>query len=123
MLSRCASMSREPASNELEHMHALYRQGGMASAGAPQVVYQDAGCPHGCGAHLQAIDFRLEDHGRTIHDSLVSAWWNDTGFAGRCPNCRQWIHFTIRGKRAISDAEAAALPQLPDDWSKKATVL
>jgi hypothetical protein len=77
----------------------------------------------GAGAHLQVIDFRLEDHGRSVHDLLVRAWWNDTGFAGRCPNCRQWIHFTIRGKRAIGDAEAAALPQLPDDWGKKATVL
>jgi hypothetical protein len=72
---------------------------------------------------MQAIDFRLEDHGQAIHDPLVTAWWNDTGFAGRCPRCGGWVHFTIRRKRAVSDDEAASLPQLPDDWFAKATVL
>jgi hypothetical protein len=121
-MSDLASNPTNSIADERERMHAVYRHGGEQRVEAPQIVYQDAGCPHGCGAHLQAIDFRLEDHGRLVHDPLVRAWWNDTGFAGRCPNCRQWLHFTIRGMRAINDAEAAALPQLPDDWSK-ATVL
>ena len=122
-MSQLASKPTDSIADEREQMHAVYREGGESRTMAPHVVYQDAGCPHGCEAHLQAIEFRLEDHGRSVHDALVRAWWNDTGFAGRCPSCRQWIHFTIRGKRAISDAEAAALPQLPDDWSQKATVL
>jgi hypothetical protein len=91
---------------------------------APHVVYQDSDCPHaGCDQHMQAIDFRLEAHGRDVHDALVKAWWADTGFAGRCPKCNGWIHFTIRGKRAIDEREAAGLPQLPGGWFDEATVL
>jgi protein-S-isoprenylcysteine O-methyltransferase Ste14 len=112
----------KPNSEEREQSHAAYRQGGEQRAGPPQVVYQDADCPHGCGQRLQAIDFRLEDHGKDVHNPLVRAWWDDTGFVGRCPKCRQWIHLTIRGKRAITEDEATALPKLPDDWSAKATI-
>ena len=113
-----------PTAEELEAMHEAYRHGGEERQMAPHVVYSDAGCPHpGCGEKLQAIDFRLEAHGRPVHDPLVQAWWNDTGFAGRCPSCGGWIHFTIRGKRAITDAEAAGLPQLPQGWHKAATIL
>ena len=91
----------QPHSNaELEHMHEVYRAGGAERAMAPHVIYVEASCPHaGCTQHLQAIDFRLEAFGRDVHDELVKAWWNDTGFAGRCPKCGNWIHFTIRGKR------------------------
>ena len=51
---------------------------------------------------MQAIDFQVEKYGPAIHDPLVRAWWADTGFVGRCPNCGGWIHFTIRGKKASS---------------------
>jgi hypothetical protein len=105
-------------------MHALYREGGAQRAMAPHVVYVDAACPHrGCPQHLQAIDFRLEAFGRAVHDALVKAWWDDTGFAGRCPSCGGWIHFTIRGKQAIEAAAAAALPQLPTNWADEAVIL
>jgi hypothetical protein len=91
---------------------------------APHVVYRDAGCPHkGCGQSLQAIDFRLEAFGRAVHDPLVRAWWSDAGFAGQCPGCGGWIHFTIRGKRAIEAAEATSLPQLPANWADEAVIL
>ena len=33
-----------------------------------------------------------------------------SGFAGQCPACGGWIHFTIRGKQAITAEEAAQLP-------------
>jgi hypothetical protein len=109
---------------QLEAMHALYRAGGAAHAMAPQVVYRDGGCPHqGCQQSLHAIDFRLEAFGRTVHDPLVRAWWDDTGFAGRCPGCGGWIHFTIRGKRAIDETQARSLPQLPDNWTDEAVIL
>jgi len=109
---------------ELERMHDLYRQGGRDRLTAPHAVYSEAGCPHaGCSHPMQAIDFRLEDHGRPVHDPLVRAWWDDTGFAGRCPHCGGWIHFTIRSKRAITAEEAAGYPHLPDDWHRRATVL
>jgi hypothetical protein len=109
---------------ELNEMHAVYRQGGGDRKMAPHVVYQDSGCPHAsCTQRLQAIDFRLEAFGRAIHDPLVRAWWSDIGFAGRCPHCKGWIHFTIRGKRAIEESEAQALPQLPADWADEAVIL
>jgi hypothetical protein len=109
---------------ELDQMHTVYREGGANRARAPHVVYVDASCPHAdCSQHLQAIDFRLEAFGRVVHDTLVRAWWDDTGFAGRCPIYSRWIHFTIRGKRAIADAEAAKLPQLPTNWASEAVIL
>jgi hypothetical protein len=113
-----------PTAQQLDHMHALYRQGGKDRQMAPHVVYAEAGCPHaGCLQKLQAIDFRLEAYGPTIHDPLVRAWWDDTGFAGRCPKCGNWIHFTIRGMRALTGDEARQLPQLPDDWHHVALIL
>ncbi len=107
-----------------DRMHSVYRQRAEQRQAAAQIVYREPACPHaGCGEPMQAIDFRLEDHGRAVHDPLVRAWWNDTGFVGRCPHCGRWIHFTIRSKRAITDHEAADYPHLPDDWHGKATVL
>jgi hypothetical protein len=109
---------------QLEAMHTLYREGGAAHARAPHVIYRDALCPHEhCQQSLQAIDFRLEAFGRMVHDPLVRAWWNDTGFAGRCPGCGGWVHFTIRGKRAIEAAAAQSLPQLPENWADEAVIL
>jgi hypothetical protein len=109
---------------QLDEMHALYRQGGADRAMAPHVVYQDGSCPHdGCQHSLRAIDFRLEAFGRAVHDPLVRAWWDDVGFVGRCPACGGWIHFTIRGKRAVGESEARALPQLPDNWADEAVIL
>lgn len=113
-----------PTAEERDRMHALYRKGGRERQMAPHIVYGDALWPHsGCAQQMQAIDFRVEAYGPAIHDPLVHAWWNDTGFAGRCPRCGGWIHFTIRGKRAITAAEAAQLPQLPDDWHTVAVIL
>jgi hypothetical protein len=109
---------------QLNQMHAVYREGGANRAMAPHVVYQDGRCPHeGCQKSLQAIDFRLEAFGRAVHDPLVRAWWDDSGFAGHCPSCGGWIHFTIRGKRAIEPSEAESLPQLPPNWADEAVIL
>jgi hypothetical protein len=119
-----STISTPPLSDELDRMHALYRKGGEARRMAPHIIYADAACPHaGCGQHMQAIDFRLEAYGPTVHNPLVVAWWNDTGFVGRCPRCNGWIHFTIRSKRAVTAEEAARLPQLPADWHQVALIL
>lgn len=119
-----ATVRTNQSAVELEEMHELYRQGGAAREMAPHVIYQDGRCPHaGCQQGLQAIDFRLEAFGRTVHDPLVRAWWGDTGFAGQCPGCGGWIHFTIRGKRAVDEAEAKTLPQLPANWADEAVIL
>ena len=120
-------MTRLPSiqsASDLEQMHAVYRQGGARRAMAPHVIYQNAQCPHqGCQQRFHAIDFRLEAFGRDVHDPLVRAWWNDTGFAGRCPGCGGWVHFTIREMAAIDDAKASALPQLPTNWASEAIIL
>lgn len=86
-----ANVTSNQSAIELEQMHAVYRQGGADRETAPHVVYQDGGCPHpNCAQRLQAIDVRLKAFGRAIHDPLVGAWWNDIGFAGRCPTCQDW---------------------------------
>ena len=119
-----ASVIRDQDAVQLEEMHNVYREGGAKRGMAPHVVYRDASCPHeGCQQVLHAIDFRLEAFGRDVHDPLVRAWWNDVGFAGRCPGCGGWVHFTIRGKRPIDDLEARTLPQLPTNWADEAVIL
>jgi hypothetical protein len=123
-MAEVATGATPPSAEELNQMHAIYRQGGLDRLIAPHVFYTEPTCPHiGCGQPMHAIDFRLEDHGRAIHDPLVRAWWNDVGFAGRCPHCDGWIHYTITDKTAITAEDAARYPQLPDDWYAKATVL
>jgi hypothetical protein len=123
-MAEISSGAITPTAEELNQMHDLYRQGGQERQMAPHIVYPEPTCPHvGCGEPMQAIDFRLEDHGRAVHDPLVRAWWNDTGFVGRCPHCDGWIHFTIRSKRAVSAEEAAKYPQLPENWHANATIL
>ncbi len=119
-----ATIPQTPTAAEFEQMHELYRAGGAKRAMAPHAIYSDDACPHaGCDQRMQGIDFRVEAYGATVHDPLVRAWWADIGFAGRCPKCGGWIHFTIRGKRAITGAEAATLPNLPDDWADGAIIL
>jgi hypothetical protein len=113
-----------PSVRELDQMHAVYRKGGEDRHMAPHIIYSSDTCPHpGCPQRMQAIDFRLEAYGPGIHDPLVRAWWNDTGFVGQCPMCRGWIHFTIRNKQAISPEQAEELPHLPDDWHATALIL
>jgi hypothetical protein len=108
----------------MEEMHQLYLKGGQERKMAPHVIYGSSDCPHvGCGLRMQAIDFCLETFGRQVHDPLVRAWWADTGFAGVCPNCGNWIHFTIREKRAITADIAAGLPKLPENWAEHAVIL
>jgi hypothetical protein len=109
---------------QLEQMHAVYRQGGTERATAPHVIYQQAGCPHaGCPQALRAIDFHLKAFERGVRDLLVRAWWDDVGFAGQCPTCHGWIHFTIRGKKPVDEMEAHGLPRLPENWAAEAVIL
>jgi hypothetical protein len=119
------SLTRPTRSDrELEQMHAVYRDGGAQRQMAPHIVYSADTCPHpGCTQRMQAIDFCLEAYGPAIHDPLVRAWWDDTGFVGQCPTCGGWIHFTIRGKQALTADEAEGLPHLPDDWHTTALIL
>jgi hypothetical protein len=123
-MAKTASEAGASTADERAQMHSLYRKGGEDRRMHPHIVYAEPTCPHAdCSQPMQAIDFRLEDHGRAVHDPLVRAWWNDAGFVGRCPQCGGWIHFTIRAKCAITAEEAANYPQLPANWHEKATIL
>ena len=37
--------------------------------------------------------------------------------------CGGWIHFTIRGKSAMTPEKAAEFPRLPENWHAAATIL
>ena len=113
-----------PTEAELNEMHTDYCRGSLEYRMAPHVIYGKPGCPHaGCEQRLAAVEFKLDEHGKAVHDALLCAWWTDVGFAGRCPGCSGWVHFTIRGKRAIAEQEARLLPQLPHDWADNALLL
>jgi hypothetical protein len=114
-----------PTASELEELDRFYREGGLQAMASPHVHYDDPRCPYpGCNRTMEWIDFKLELHGDPdgIYKPLVRSWWQGPGFAGRCPGCRGWIRFTTLRKEAITDAEAARLPQLPDDWQAVAQI-
>ncbi len=75
-----------PEASRSREMHDLYRSGGARRQVAPHVVYNDATCPHpGCDQRLQAIDFRLEDRDRSVHDPLVACLVGRYGLRGPMP--------------------------------------
>ena len=111
--------SYAPSSADIEELDRFYREGGLRQMASPHVHYHEPTCPHlGCGHRLEWIDFQLELFGDPdgIYKPLVRAWWDGTGFAGRCPSCSEWIHFTTLNMRALSEEQAARLPRLPDHW-------
>ncbi len=117
-------MAATVASQHFESMHAVYRQGGLESASPPKVVYAHQRCVYsGCSQLMQAIDFRVEAYGPAVRDPLVRAWWSNIGFAGQCPTCGGWVHFTVQNKRALTADEASVRPKLPHDWHRNATIL
>src|SRR5437016_4755212 len=98
----------------------FYREGGLRRMASPHIHYHEPGCPHsGCNHKMEWFDFQLELFGdpEGIYKPLVRAWWEGTGFAGRCPSCGGWVHFTTLEKHAVSDDEAKGLPLLPDNWA------
>lgn len=114
-MSEHVTLSRE----EIEELDRFYRAGGLQRMASPHIHYQDPGCPHpGCKHKMEWIDFQLELHDEPegIYKPLVRAWWEGTGFAGNCPNCGGWIHFTTLHMAAITEDQAQHLPRLPDNW-------
>ena len=114
-MAKAATLS----SAEREALDRFYREGALRAMASPHVHYDEPGCPHpGCVHRMEWIDFKLELHGdpEGIYKPLVRAWWEGTGFVGRCPTCSGWLHFTTLEKRALSEEEAKTLPQLPEDW-------
>ncbi len=108
-----------PTQEEIEELDRFYREGGLRQMATPHVHYDDPSCPHpGCKHKMEWIDFRLELFGdpEGIYKPLVLAWWNGTGFAGRCPSCNGWIRFTTLRMEPLSDEEASRLPRLPKKW-------
>jgi hypothetical protein len=103
----------------IEGLDRFYRAGGLRQMASAQVRYQDPSCPHlGCTHTMEWIDFQLELHGdpEAIYKPLVRAWWEGTGFAGRCPQCNGWIRFTTLRMEPLTENEAGQLPRLPDNW-------
>jgi hypothetical protein len=108
-----------PTITEREQLDRYYRAGGLKNMASPHIHYEDAKCPHAdCVRKMEWIDFKLEAHGdpEGVYKPLVRAWWEGTGFTGRCPACHGWIHFTTLGMLAISDEAAGRLPRLPENW-------
>src|SRR4051794_34187588 len=65
---------------------------------------------------MQAIDYRLEDHGRTVLDPLIRYWWNDSSFATPGRLARQG-HGPLRVRRHPGAGPATHLdPQAPVDY-------
>ncbi len=108
-----------PSAAEIEELDRFYRAGGLRQMASPHVHYQEPNCPHaGCNHKMEWIDFQLELYADPdgVYKPLVRAWWEGTGFAGRCPACGGWIRFTTLRMEAIPDAAASQLPRLPDNW-------
>ena len=108
---------------EVEELDRFYREGGLRQMASPHIHYHDPACPQpGCGHKMEWIDFQLELYGDpdNVYKPLVRAWWEGTGFAGRCPNCNGWIRFTTLRMEPLSDDDVSRLPRLPDDWHKVA---
>jgi hypothetical protein len=99
------------SSLDREELDSFYREGGLRQMASPRVHYHDANCPHGgCGHKMEWIDFQLD------HKPLVRAWWDGTGFAGRCPQCGGWVHFTTLRMEPLTDDQSKRLPHLPESW-------
>jgi hypothetical protein len=114
-MSKTAALSP----TELESLDRFYREGGLRAMASPHVHYDEANCPHpGCSHSMEWIDFKLELHGdpEQIYKPLVRAWWEGSGFAGRCAACGGWIRFTTLKMEALDDQQAARYPRLPANW-------
>jgi hypothetical protein len=67
---------------------------------------------------MEWINFKLDLRGDRdgVYKPLVRAWWEGSGFVGRCPGCHEWIRFTTLKMQAVDDDVAAQCLQLPDTW-------
>jgi hypothetical protein len=104
---------------ELNTLDRFYREGGLRAMASPHVHYDEPRCPHpGCSHNMEWIDFKLELFGdpEGIYKPLVRAWWDGSGFVGRCPACKEWIRFTTLKMEAVDDELAARCVQLPGNW-------
>lgn len=113
------STSRTLSQTDIQELDRFYREGGLRAMASPHVHYDDPKCPHeGCNSRMEWIDFKLELHGdpERIYKPLVTAWWQGTGFVGRCPSCQGWIRFTTLRMEPIEDRQAPHYPQLPENW-------
>jgi hypothetical protein len=111
-MSKPTTLSRA----EIERLDRFYREGGLRAMASTHVHYDDPACPHGgCGHRMEWIDFQLHGGPKGNYKPLVRAWWDWTGFVGRCPACEGWVRFTTLGMSADDEA-AGRLPLLPAHW-------
>ncbi|MCI0685338.1 MAG: hypothetical protein L0Y71_24835 [Gemmataceae bacterium] len=103
--------------DEVERLDRVYREGGLRTMASPHIHYHEPACPHpGCGHKMEWIDFQLELFGdlEGIYKPLVKAWWEGSGFVGRCPSCGGWIRFTTLRMEPLTDDQASPHLKLPD---------
>ncbi len=108
---------------EVEQLDRIYREGGLRTMDSPHVHYDDPACPHpGCGHRMEWIDFKLELHGdpEGIYRPLARAWWDGTGFLGRCPACGAWVRFRTIGMTPGQPEDIGGVPELPVNWAELA---
>ena len=108
-----------PTHADVEELDRFYRAGGLSNMASPHVHYEEPTCPHaGCIHQMEWLRFGLELHGDPdgVYKPLVRAWWEGSGFVGRCPSCSRWIHFITLRMEAVSDEVAERLPKLPENW-------
>lgn len=118
---KAAALSHE----ELSALDRIYREGGLRAMASPHVHYDDSNCPHsGCDQPMEWIDFKLGLHGdhEGVYKALVRAWWDGTGFVGRCPRCQLWVYFTTMRMEAVDESRADELPKLSTDWQAFAQI-
>jgi hypothetical protein len=114
-MSKTSSLS----SAELESLDRFYREGGLRAMASAHVHYTEPACPRpGCLHRMEWIDFKLELHGDAegVYKPLARAWWEGSGFVGRCPACNEWIRFTTLNMEAVEEDLAAHHQRLPENW-------
>jgi hypothetical protein len=90
-----------------------------------QVVYQDPNiiCPWpNCGLRINAIQFHLEKW-PDLEKTLLEAWWQGPGLAGRCPKCDRCVLFGLTTKATVSEPATIGPAILPDDWKDIAYIV
>ncbi|MGE3818885.1 MAG: hypothetical protein AB7I30_05575 [Isosphaeraceae bacterium] len=119
------SKASDPTVSELLELDRFHREGGLRAMASPHVHHDVPNRPYeGCDQPMEWIDFKLELPGEPerVYKPLATAWWSGLGFAGRCPSCQGWVHFSTLGTEAIDDPGKAGLPRLPDRWREVARI-
>src|ERR1700682_281773 len=88
------------APKEVERRIEEYRRLGWEHRAPAHVVYHpnDQPCPWpDCVSRIAGINFQLDKMGdQSVHDRLLSAWWQGPGLVGQCPECGRFVLFGLQ---------------------------